>query len=170
MLEPPPSPADRLLPLLDRLQRIDARESSHRGARLSPSQRTLLAAVAAEPGCGLQTVAATLGVTPPTASVSVARAEAAGWLRREADPDDRRAIRLALTAHGSALLRATEAARRAWASRLLAPLSPEERRILVDLLARALTPECAATPPPAPRGLFAALRRAREAWWRGSTR
>lgn len=131
------SPEDRLLPLLDRLRRLDIDLPPPDGARISPSQAALLSAVAASPGAGLQAIAQDMGLAPPTVSVAVSRLEGAGLLARLPDPQDGRAIRLYLTERGEAVYRRALESRRQRASHLLAPLSLEERHLLVDLLDRA---------------------------------
>ncbi|MFT3871675.1 MAG: MarR family transcriptional regulator [Nocardioides sp.] len=47
----------------------------------------------------------------PTVTTQVARLYDAGWVAKQADPDDARAVRVSLTASGRAYLAATRAAR-----------------------------------------------------------
>lgn len=59
-----------------------------------------------------------------------------GLLERQADPDDRRAVEVAVTAAGRRLLRRVQERRRSAARRLLTRLSPQELAELGDLLRR----------------------------------
>jgi len=63
-------------------------------------QRFLLKVVGMRPGCSPGQLARFLHVTPATVTRAVQRMEAAGYLRREADPDDSRRVRLHLTPRG----------------------------------------------------------------------
>ncbi len=160
------SPEDRLLPLLDRLRRLDADAPLLTGAQLSTAQLSLLSAVAAAPGCGVQDIAVALGLAAPTVSVAVSRLESIGLLERHPNLHDRRAIHLELTTRGEAIFRKALAARRRRAADLLSGLPPEDRSRLVDLLERTLG---AAAAPGRPRSLAALLQRLR-GFWSGSTR
>lgn len=63
-------------------------------------QRFLLKVVGMRPGCSPGQLARFLHVTPATVTRVVQRMESAGFLRREADPDDSRRVRLHLTPKG----------------------------------------------------------------------
>lgn len=69
---------------------------------ISPTQAQVLIALQAERGGGLRlsSIAATLAVTPATASDAVSALEAKGLLTKAPDPDDRRAISITLTSKG----------------------------------------------------------------------
>ena len=62
------------------------------------------------------------------------RLEEAGWIRREADPEDRRGVVVALTAAGRRLIDAATETRVAEAKRSLPPLTVEEAGELKQLL------------------------------------
>lgn len=62
--------------------------------------------------------------------------QAAGHVLREPDPADRRKNAVSLTAQGARLLARCEQAAREANATLLAPLSPEEREVFMDLLVR----------------------------------
>jgi DNA-binding MarR family transcriptional regulator len=62
--------------------------------------------------------------------------EASGWVKREADPDDRRAHRVRLTERGAAKFAKLGPSLKAVQDNFLAPLSTAEQRQLVDLLQR----------------------------------
>ncbi|MBX6377634.1 MAG: winged helix-turn-helix transcriptional regulator [Clostridia bacterium] len=71
---------------------------------LSPTQGQVLVSLRYAPeGLSLRQVAEALAVTPPTASEAVRTLVAKGLVVREADPADRRAVRLHLTPAGRAV-------------------------------------------------------------------
>lgn len=105
---------------------------------LHPGQDLLLAEVWRRPGIRLSTLAASLGVEPPTVTRMVARLERGGLLERRPDPDDGRAALLFATPR-SRLLEA--GVRRAWEAveeELVGALQPAEVEPLVRRL-RALS-------------------------------
>lgn len=57
-----------------------------------------------------------------------------GWLTREPDPDDRRAVRLVLTPKGHAAAARLAGARRAKLAALLEGVPPAERDAVIDAL------------------------------------
>jgi DNA-binding MarR family transcriptional regulator len=140
MDRPPLAPEDRLLPLLDKLRRLDLDAPLPEGRSIAPPQVAVLAVVASAPGCSLQGIARRLDLAPPTVSVTASRLERAGLLERKPDTHDGRALRIFLTAQGESLYRDILAARRAHAERLLHALPSAERHQLVDLLERVLSP------------------------------
>ena len=71
----------------------------------------------------------------PTLTTQVQRLEAAGWARREADPDDARASLISLTDQGRAALDAVRHARYAVLAPVLEQLSPDEQDHLRDAVA-----------------------------------
>ncbi|AGA31867.1 trancriptional regulatory protein, MarR family [Thioalkalivibrio nitratireducens DSM 14787] len=77
-----------------------------------------------------------LGQTKGTVSQSLKLLEREGYLTKRDDPDDRRVVRLALTARGRGLLAETAAAR-AW-SRAEATLAEHERKAMTEGLERLL--------------------------------
>lgn len=72
--------------------------------RLSPRQVLALRAVRHRPELNLTTLAEQLGVGLPTASRLCDRLEAAGLLQRSVRLDDRREVRLVVTARGRGFL------------------------------------------------------------------
>jgi DNA-binding MarR family transcriptional regulator len=58
----------------------------------------------------------------------------ANYVERRADPDDRRVVRVAITATGAALYRALNRAIQRRAERMLRPFTPQERETLISLL------------------------------------
>jgi len=133
------SAEDRFLDLLNRLRKLGPGLPLFEAVRVTPSQLLLLDWIAASPGCGIQEIAAGLGVTSPTVSVGVRRLEEAGLLKRRPDPQDGRAIQIFLTAQGETLRRQAQEFRRRKVRRLLASLTPQEQETLLDLLERAIS-------------------------------
>ena len=95
-----------------------------------------LTALDAEPGIDQQGLAARLGIDKVSAGQMVDRLEARGLASRSLHPSDRRARVLHLTPEGLALRRRLQPAALAAQDRILALLRPEERVLLVELLAR----------------------------------
>ena len=88
---------------------------------------------------GLRELARAAGVSAPTATRMVDGLAARGIVTREPAPDDRRAVRIALTAEGRAAVldrRAHQLDRR---RALFDRLSPSERRAAAKVLARLAT-------------------------------
>jgi DNA-binding MarR family transcriptional regulator len=83
----------------------------------------------------VRAVADALGVDQPRASRLVARAVAAGWVERGADPDDGRRSVLTLTSRGRRVLAEVHRTRRQAVASALAGWSSDDR----DTLARLLT-------------------------------
>jgi DNA-binding MarR family transcriptional regulator len=62
------------------------------------------------------------------------RLEQAGWIRREADPHDRRGVMVALTEAGRIQIEAATATRFQQAEEAIPPMLPEDRQVLVKVL------------------------------------
>ena len=90
------------------------------------------------------TLATHLGIAPRSATEVVDALEERGMVRRETDPDDRRATLVVVTDHGREVGQAIRAARAAEADRLFAGLDDADRaeleRLLRLLLAEAPAP------------------------------
>lgn len=97
----------------------------------------------AAPGCCLRMadIASRLDVVPRSATSIVDSLEAAGLVTRRPDPHDRRSVLVALTGEGRRLLDGLDAARRAMAEELFAPLGVEDRAELLRLLSAVDTGE-----------------------------
>ncbi len=138
MNKTPGSAEDQLLDLLNRLRKLTFAQHPLQDTGVTMPQLALLDWLAAAPGCSVQEIANGLGLTAPTVSVSVRRLEKDGLLKRQPDPQDRRAVQLFLTARGQALQELAWAFRREKMRRLLAGLSPDEGTTLLALLERAI--------------------------------
>jgi len=101
---------------------------------LSPSQAEVLGCVRRQPGIGVREAAAVLRLAPNTVSTIVGRLVDFGFLRRESDPDDARAVRLRLTAGGHRRVHAWRDRSTQTVDRALESLDAEERASLARAL------------------------------------
>jgi DNA-binding MarR family transcriptional regulator len=79
-------------------------------------------------------IARNLGVRVPSATEQVIKLERAGLARREADPDDSRAVRVVLTAQGRDAVESANRRRNAVMAGILETLSDDDRRALAAAL------------------------------------
>lgn len=100
------------------------------GPRLRGAQVELLRLVAAHPGIRVSEAAAELCLAGNSVSTLVKQLVAAGLLRRETSPEDRRAALLLATAAAEARLRAWDARRTMLVREQLALLGEEDRAAL----------------------------------------
>ena len=89
-----------------------------------------------EDGLSPGEIARQLGLATPTITRAATRMEAAGLLRREPHPTDRRLVRLLLTDRARELEKIIDAEMHQLTERALAGLSPAERETLVRALTR----------------------------------
>ncbi len=61
-----------------------------------------------------------------------------GLVVRERDPNDRRTLRVGLTPAGKELLERVQQRKRAWMLQFLETLTPDERRLMIDMAQRYL--------------------------------
>lgn len=111
---------------------------------LSLSQLTALGVLAAYGPMSAGDLAAIESVQPPTMTKVLAALVDRGLITREADETDKRAVRLAVTDAGTAVIEAERQARDAWLSGALRDLDDEQRAILlqaVPVLDRMATPD-----------------------------
>lgn len=115
---------------------LAARARAERAGDLSLNQVAVLGRVATDGPITPGEVAGQLRTMPQSLTRTFAALEAAGYLRRMADPADGRQSLLVITSSGRAALRAEMAPRNRWVARAMAEvLSPDERRTLVDAAA-----------------------------------
>jgi DNA-binding MarR family transcriptional regulator len=89
-----------------------------------------------EPGIDQRGLAARLGIDRNNASVIAGELEKKGLIERRVDDADQRAWRLYLTPQGEKLYQRLRPNNVAANERILAPLEPRERELLLDLLVR----------------------------------
>ncbi len=102
---------------------------------LTPQQGQLLCVLMARP-YGMGELGAVLRLAKSSLTGLVDRTARNGLVRREPDPDDSRAVRVALTPQGAELARGFYAETCRRIDQLPSALSPEERGTLADLLGR----------------------------------
>src|SRR6478609_6901118 len=93
---------------------------------LSPTLTASLATIAREGPLTLGELAAHERVAPPSVTKVVTKLEAEGLVTRQADPDDRRVSRVAVTRAGQRQLDANRGRRTAWLESRLRELAPED--------------------------------------------
>jgi DNA-binding MarR family transcriptional regulator len=97
-------------------------------------QQFILRLLWAEDGQAPGEIARRLGLATPTVTRAATRMEAAGLLRREPHPDDRRLVRLVLTERGRSLEDVIGAETDKLTERALATFGPAEREALIRAL------------------------------------
>ena len=126
--------------LADLLQRLTKRLRHAQAERLAPlgltpaQERALRMITRSEEPLRMTELADHLGIVPRSVTTVIDALEQAGLVRREVDPQNRRAIRLHLTGRGMAVRDGMREARRRAAEDLFAPLSAGDRKALAELL------------------------------------
>jgi DNA-binding MarR family transcriptional regulator len=128
---------ERLLKFVNRMETLGLQQAPIGKSDLTLPQIALLICVGRMPGSHANAIAETMNLTAPTVSVGLRKLEAEGWLRREADPNDKRASRLFLTAKATKILLKMKKHRDQRMGRFLGALSKEEQGLLIDLLEKA---------------------------------
>jgi len=120
--------ADRLLGAVQGIRRVVRRRvrAGVPGAPLPGAQAELLRVVADHPGIGVAAAARELHLANNSVSTLVNQLADAGLLRREADPADRRAARLEITAAAADRMAAWRRARTGLVAGALTELSEED--------------------------------------------
>jgi DNA-binding MarR family transcriptional regulator len=103
---------------------------------LTPQTFGVMAAVFEAPGSGQRQLANQVGIDVVSFGQTIDLLEQKHLVKRELDPDDRRARRLYVTKRGTELRRRLRPALLAAQERLLSPLSKAERGALLDMLVR----------------------------------
>jgi DNA-binding MarR family transcriptional regulator len=128
-----------IVPQVMRQMRREMRKEAGRG--LSVPQLRVLAFLGRCPGASLSAVADLAGVANATASAMIERLVRRRLVVRKADPDERRRVKLALTARGATLLERARGHARASVAGRLEALSDCELSMMargLELLDRAL--------------------------------
>ena len=103
---------------------------------VTPVQFAMLNALMDDPGQDQVTLASRVAFDAATSGSVIARLESKGWIRREADEQDRRRKRLWITDAGQAVALQMKRPASNTQERLVAPLSQAEREHLVELLGK----------------------------------
>lgn len=98
----------------------------------------VMAAVLEQPGCGQRQLANSMGVDAVNFGQMIDFLEQKGLIRRQIDPNDRRARQLYVTRRGTDLRRRLRPSLLSAQERLLAPLSKAERTALLNMLVRVI--------------------------------
>jgi DNA-binding MarR family transcriptional regulator len=119
-------------------------------AGLTPQQYRILK-LAGAGGERSARLAERLAVAKPTLTATADGLVAAGYARRDAEPGDRRVVRLSLTTAGRDALDRADAAYAGWLDRLLGDLSEADRILILHSLTVLDTvvqpPRCGGRPP-----------------------
>ena len=124
--------------LIRRAQQIAVAEFTRAAADhdVTPVQFAFLKAMMDTPGADQITLANQVAFDAATSGSVIGRLEAKGWVRREADTQDRRRKRLFVTPEGAAALEGMNAAVAQAQINMLAPLAPQDRAEFMRLLAQ----------------------------------
>jgi len=124
--------ADRLGMAITRLARLLRQQAAD---DLTPTMRAAVGTIAREGPLTLGELAASEQVAPPTVTKVVAKLEDRGLVEREADPTDRRVVRVVLSDRGEKWLEADRRRRHAWLADRIDKLDAAERDRLVRAVA-----------------------------------
>lgn len=111
-------------------------EATGAEAALTPTQWAALVKLAALGEATQNALGRLTAMDPATAQGVVRRLIARGLVSRAADPSDRRTLKLTVTPAGRATVAAALPTAEAITAATLAPLSPDERALFLDLLQR----------------------------------
>jgi DNA-binding MarR family transcriptional regulator len=103
---------------------------------LTPVQYAAMVAIQENQGIDATRLSAQIAFDRSTLGNVLERLETRGFVERYPSPDDKRIKLLKLTPQGRAVTRRAEAAVRRTQDRILAPLAPEDRLALLNLLAQ----------------------------------
>jgi len=116
-----------------RLRRASVRELAPLGLTFVQARVLRMLDRAAEP-VRIGEIAARLEVVPRSATTLIDSLETTKLVKRQADPEDRRSVRVGLTADGAALMRRVSSMRRESAAALFRRLTSAQREQLLELL------------------------------------
>lgn len=119
---------------ISRLYHAKMRENDNAMQQLSV--RHLVMTLSHEDGLTQLELAHRTHLSTPTISVTAKRLETQGYVRRVPDENDMRALRVYLTDRGRELVEASHAASEAADDILMQGITPEESRLLLELLGR----------------------------------
>ncbi len=124
--------------LIRRAQQIAVAEFTRAAAAhdVTPVQFAFMSAMLDTPGVDQITLANRVAFDAATSGSVIGRLEVKGWVRREADAQDRRRKRLFVTPEGAAALERMNAAVAQAQINMLAPLAPKDQAEFMRLLAQ----------------------------------
>jgi DNA-binding MarR family transcriptional regulator len=124
--------------LIRRAQQIAVAEFARATADLdvTPVQFAFMSAMLDTPGVDQITLAKQVAFDAATSGSVIGRLEAKGWVRREADTQDRRRKLLFVTPEGAAALAGMNAAVAQAQRSMLAPLAAKDKDVFMRLLAQ----------------------------------
>ena len=103
---------------------------------ITPVQFSILSALVDTPGADQVTLAARVAFDPATSGSVIGRLEAKGWVRREADAQDRRRKLLWATPEGEQAVQQMKRSVARAQTRMLGPLNAAEREQIMRLLGK----------------------------------
>ena len=115
--------------LLVRRIRAEAPSDAH---ELSWTQKAVIARLEKEGPATTAELARTQGVKPQSMGTAVAALEELGIVERKPHPTDGRQMNIALTAHGTAMRKSMQDARRTWLSQAIVQLDKPEQAKLFE--------------------------------------
>jgi DNA-binding MarR family transcriptional regulator len=101
---------------------------------LTPVQYAAMVAIDEQAGIDATRLSAQVAFDRSTLGNVLERLEARGFVQRYSSPEDKRVKLLKLSPEGRAVVKRAEAAVRRAQDRMLAPLAPKDRKVLLDLL------------------------------------
>jgi DNA-binding MarR family transcriptional regulator len=131
MTQPPPADPDEELRIL--IQRLSRRIRAERADHVPDAQLSVLVHLHQHGPSTPSRLAELDRVTPPSMNRTVNQLEEQGRVARTPDPDDGRRVVVHLTDAGRAFVDETRRLRRAWFTRQLDALAPQERRLLEEV-------------------------------------
>ncbi len=134
----PMTNSKRMELVLVRLRSYWESEDPRRVGGLTESQLLLLLSLSEHPGCRVQDTAQRLDLTAPTISIGVRRLERMGFVLRDTDPDDQRAVCLYLSPQGRRIASKARSLRAAKLETMLSALTLHEQESLLAMLERAV--------------------------------
>lgn len=103
---------------------------------LTPVQYAAMVAIGEHDEIDATRLSAQIAFDRSTLGNVLERLEARGFVERHASPGDKRIKLLRLSAQGRAVVKRADGAVRRAQERILAPLAPKDRKLLLDLLAQ----------------------------------
>lgn len=123
-------------PLIRRVHQIGVSifADEFEGTDITPLQFSILWTLDAHPGFDQITLAQAVALDRTTCSNIVSRLDQRGYIRREVDPNNKRAKLVYLTSKGKEIFHSVEPAMEKVQKKLIQPLSPVERKTFLKLL------------------------------------